>query len=89
MTGKDLSNCFYRMLKVLFLNGKPINESYLQTLFLLQINETCGETFHAHKLILAARSSVFEKMFNAKNDSGNEWTLETYFCPKIFDILLR
>ncbi|KAJ7971951.1 BTB/POZ and MATH domain-containing protein [Quillaja saponaria] len=48
-----------------------------------------GEKFHAHKLVLAARSNVFETEFSKEVEEGNQEIVITDMEPKIFKALLH
>lgn len=45
-----------------------------------------GEKFHAHKLVLAARSPVFETEFFNRMDEDNQEIVVTDMEPKVFKV---
>ncbi|KAM1635657.1 hypothetical protein ACFX13_013966 [Malus domestica] len=49
----------------------------------------CGERFHAHKLVLAARSPLFEKEFFDGMEEENHDVVVTDTDPKVFKALLH
>ncbi|XP_048424038.1 BTB/POZ and MATH domain-containing protein 4 [Pyrus x bretschneideri] len=49
----------------------------------------CGERFHAHKLVLAARSPLFEKEFFDGTEEENHDIVVTDMDPKVFKALLH
>ncbi|XVF30730.1 hypothetical protein REPUB_Repub16aG0083700 [Reevesia pubescens] len=48
-----------------------------------------GEKFHAHKLVLAARSPVFEAEFSDRMEEDNDEIVVTDMEPKVFKALLH